>query len=309
MGAWILAGACGAPQGVVPVIQGTFWPIANNPDLGALQGAQQQTVDLGVWRAADGSVQLWSCIRGTNVGGQGRLFYHWQAHSFTDTSWTPLGIAMEADPQDGETLGGLQAPFVISANGTFHMYYGDWTAICEQTSTDGKTFTRRLDATGQCKLFEEGDDAANTRDPMVLFDDGKYLVYYSASVGGSDADYVRTSTDLVTWSASTKVAAGGQAGSGFFSAECPFVVKEPSTGMYFLFRTQAYGQNAQTSVYRSPDPMSFGVDDDRYFVGTLPVAAPELVHDGSDWFIVTPNATLDGYQAARLGWTTGDHIP
>lgn len=306
---FVVAACSTTPTGVVPSISGNFWPIATNPNLGALEGTMQQTVDLGVWRAGDGTLQMWSCIRGTNVGGQTRLFYHWNAQSFTDTAWNADGVAMEADPQYGETAGGLQAPFVIEAGGVFHMYYGDWTAICEQTSSDGKSFTRRLDTSGQCELFQEGDASANTRDPMVLYDNGRYLIYYSASVNGNGADYVRTSPDLVTWSSSTMVATGGQAGDGFFSAECPFVVKEPSTGMYFLFRTQMYGAMAQTSVYRSPDPMNFGVNDDRYFVGTLPVAAPEIHSDGSDWFIVTPNSTLDGYQAARIAWVSGDRIP
>jgi hypothetical protein len=312
--ALVLAAACASascespPANVVPQISGPFWTIAHNPDLGALGATGQQTVDLGVWRAADGTVQLWSCIRNTSVGGQGRLFYHWQTANMTDVDWSPIDVAMTADAQYGETVGGLQAPFVIEDGGTFHMYYGDWTAICEQTSTDGKTFQRRLDASGHSALFEEGTDAANTRDPMVLKDNGQYYIYYSAGVGGIDADYVRTSQDLVTWSASTMVARGGQAGNGVSSAECPFVIHEPSTGMYFLFRTQAYGLSAQTSVYRSSNPLDFGVDDDRFFVGTLPLAAPEIVHDGADWYIVTPNATLDGYQAARLTWAAGDHI-
>jgi len=46
------------------------------------------------------------------------------------------------------------------------------------------------------------------------------------------------------------VAAGGQSGSGNFSAECPFVV-ELEPGQFYLFRTQIYDKNQQTSVYFS----------------------------------------------------------
>ena len=53
--------------------------IATNPDLGNLTGDKQQPVDFAVWRAQDGSWQLWSCIRGTKVGGDTRLFYRWQS--------------------------------------------------------------------------------------------------------------------------------------------------------------------------------------------------------------------------------------
>lgn len=41
-----------------------------------------------------------------------------------------------------------------------------------------------------------------------------------------------------------------------------------------LFRTQRYGRDMVSSVYRSKDPLDFGVEDDRFFVCTLPVAAP-----------------------------------
>ena len=64
--------------------------------------------------------QLWSCIRGTAVGGNSRLFYHWQGKNLTDPDWTPEGVAMQADPSLGETAGGIQAPFagLFSASGS-----------------------------------------------------------------------------------------------------------------------------------------------------------------------------------------------
>lgn len=65
-------------------------------------------------------------------------------------------------------------------------------------------------------------------------------------------------------------------------------------------RTQRYGMNAQTSVYRSINPLYFGIDDDRSLVCTLPIAAPEIIrHEGQD-YIAYLNADLKGIQMAKL---------
>jgi hypothetical protein len=228
------------------------------------------------------------------------LLYRWQGAQLTDENWMPQGIAMTADPSVGETPGGLQAPFVLRTTDGFHLFYGDWEHICQARSTDGKTFTRRLGPDGNTGMFSEGA-GANTRDPMVLRDGNRWLLYDSAFPDGHDGVYVRSSTDLGTWSASTLVAYGGDAGDGPFSAECPFVIARPG-GWYYLFRTQRYGADALTHVYRSRDPLSFGVNDDRDLIGTLPVAAPELVTlDGRD-YIAALQPTLDGIRVAHLAW-------
>jgi hypothetical protein len=76
--------------------------------------------------------------------------------------------------------------------------------------------------------------------------------------------------------AAVMVAAGGRAGDGPSSAECPFVV-EPLPGHFYLFRTQRYGKNAQTMAYHSRDPFDFGINNDaEHYVTTLPVTAAEV---------------------------------
>ena len=62
---------------VVPRIEGDWWTVAHNPDLGACTSDRQQPVDFAVWQAADGAWQLWSCIRFTQLDGHTRLFYRW----------------------------------------------------------------------------------------------------------------------------------------------------------------------------------------------------------------------------------------
>ena len=81
-----------------PQLQGDWWAVANNPDLGELGTAGQQPVDFGVWQAADGTWQLWSCIRHTREPGKTRLFYGWEGKNITDKDWTPEGITMRANP-------------------------------------------------------------------------------------------------------------------------------------------------------------------------------------------------------------------
>jgi hypothetical protein len=73
-------------------------------------------------------------------------------------------------------------------------------------------------------------------------------------------------------------------------------------GYYYLFRTQRYGADAQTSVYRSRNPMDFGVEDDRYFVCTLPVAAPEIILHEGQYYIASLLPNLKGVRLARLHW-------
>ncbi len=149
-----LVAACADPPSVA--IDGAWTNATGNPDLGALTSAMQQPVDFTIWQAADGTWHIWECIRFTLVGGNTRLFYRWQAASPLGP-WTPDGIAMEADPSVGEIAGGLQAPYVFREADRFHMFYGAWESICSQTSVDGLTFERVLDASGQCPLFSEVD--------------------------------------------------------------------------------------------------------------------------------------------------------
>src|SRR5204863_3726520 len=196
----------------------------------------------------------------------------------TDANWTPRGIAMRADSSLGETAGGLQAPFVMKHDGRFWMFYGDWANICLATSDDGKTFTRHRNKDGKPQLEVVGpvDLKRNTRDPMVLRTGSKWYCYYTAHPNNKGADYARSSDDLLHWSEEKMVAAGGKAGDGSYTAECPFVV-EPRPGHFYLFRTQRYGNGAQATIYHSRDPLDFGINNDtEHYVTTLPVAASEI---------------------------------
>lgn len=301
---------------LVPQIVEPWWQVAGQPDLGEWTSEEQQPVDFGVWQAGDGTWQLWSCMRKTKCGGSTRLFYRWEGKKLTDPNWEPKGIAMTAEPKYGETLGGLQAPHVIVVDGVYYMFYGDWSDIClaqslpsvgdrrSPTEWAGKTFSRVLNYLGHPQLFTEDtpDEWANARDPMVLPVGETYHCYYTAFPGRKGAVYCRTSRDLKKWSDSKIVAFGGSAGTGPTSAECPHVVYHEESGYYYLLRTQRYGQQAQTSVYRSKDPMDFGIDDDRCLVCRLPVGAPEIIRHEGQWYIASLLPSLAGIRIARLEW-------
>jgi len=287
----------------VPEVIGDWWPIAGNPDLGKYQTDRQQPLDFGIWRAKDGTWQLWSCVRRTACGGRNRLFYRWEGAHLTDRFWRPVGVAMLADPEFGETEGGLQAPYVFYKDNKFYMFYGDWVNICLAISRDGKAFARRLNARGHSGLFAE-KPGTSTRDPMVMAHQARYYMYYTAVPEGKGAIYCRTSADLFSWGDSVVVSSGGRAGDGPSDAECPFVFYLPPDSAFYLFRAHPDPRSKEymTSIYRSANPLDFGVDTDKYLVGSLPFEVVRIVKDGPDFFISALNPDYTGIRLARMKW-------
>ncbi|MFB3825944.1 MAG: hypothetical protein ACE15B_04210 [Bryobacteraceae bacterium] len=295
----ILPAAAAEPV-LVPRVDGEWWQVAGDPDLGKYTHPKQQPVDFAIWQAADGTWQIWSCIRNTNCGGKTRLFHRWQGARITDRDWQPMGIAMEADAGFGETPGGLQAPHVVKTGAEYRLFYGDWVNICQAKGVDGKTFARQLLPNGKSGMFTEGGAEGHPRDIMILRVGKLYHGYYTAYPKRLGATYVRTSPDLKTWSPSKIVAFGGAAGTGPYSAECPFVYYHKASGYYYLFRTQRYGENAQSMIYRSRDPLNFGVNDDRFLVDTVALAAPEIVEHEGQLYIAALLPSLKGIRIAKL---------
>ena len=287
-------------QVLIPQIDSEWWTIAGNPDLGAYNTDHQQPLDFGIWQAADGTWQIGACVRRTNCGGRGRLLYRWQADALTDLDWRPMGIMLEADSHFGETVGGLQAPYVVRNGGLYSMFYGDWVNICLATSSDGKTFSRQLNDDGQSRLFIERS-GTNTRDPMLMSFDDTFYLYYTGVRDESGAIYCRTSKDLRRWGESVVVSRGGSGGSGASDAECAFVMYLPEAESFYLFRWHSDGQ---TSVFCSINPLNFGIDDDRFKVATLPVEVARVICDGRASYISSVLSDYTGMKLARMSWVT-----
>lgn len=304
----LLAAAPATAQSVdyqVPKIDGAFWQIAGNPDLGDLGTPVQQPVDFAIWQAADGTWQLWSCIRHTACGGFTRLFHRWESTHLTHADWEPKGVVMQAAPEFGELPGGLQAPHVFVAHGTYYMVYGDFMRICLASSADGKTFARVPVHDGEPDLFT--GPYLNSRDAMMLRFGSLFVCYYTGSQAVTPfpgAVFCRTSADLLAWSEPMMVSAGGSASipAHPFDSECPFVLER--NGWYYLFRNQLYGVGAKNTQYASRNPFDFGVGTDRNLIGTLPVAAPEIVLHQGQHYLACLNPNLDGIRMARLRWAT-----
>ncbi|HJO05093.1 MAG TPA: hypothetical protein QGG47_14090 [Acidobacteriota bacterium] len=289
---------------LVPVIVGDWWQVAGNPDLGEYTSAEQEPTAFGMWQAVDGTWQLWGCIRKTNVGGNTRLFYRWEGARITDVDWQPVGIAMLADPSVGETPGGLQSPHATRIGGEWILAYGDWEHICFARSPDGKEFARQIGDDGKAGAFDEGL-GNSTRDPMITRFNGTYHVYYTANPDGVGGVYARTSSDLRTWSEPVIVSRGGSGGSDWLDAEVPAVLWIEDGQAYYLFRTHSKPggeEQMMTSVYRSTDPLDFGVDDDSHLVATLDSEATWVVREADDYYVTAVMPDLSGYRVARLQW-------
>ena len=149
----------------------------------------------------------------------------------------------------------------------------------------------------------------NTRDPMVLKIDDTYYCYYCDHPRPDNGTFeaqglvcCRTSKDMKTWSEPVIVAKGGsvleQCNGYGHDIECPFVVKIEDR--YILFRNQLYGRYSLNTQYCSPDPLDFGDNHDGYMVGQLHVAAPEIVKDGDQYYIVALKRKLDGMRVAKI---------
>jgi len=293
-------------ENLIPVIDGDWWQVSGDPDLGSYTTPKQQPVDFAIWQAFDGTWQILSCIRGTKCGGKNRLLYRWQGSNIKDHDWHPMGIFMEADTSFGETLGGLQAPYVMKIENEYYMFYGDFANICIAKGVDGKTFARQLNSENRSGVFSEGS-GNNTRDVMVIRKEDLFYAYYTASQGDDGYVFVRSSRDLKSWSPSKVVAYGGSAGFGKNKTECPFVYFHEQSGFYYLFRTQRYGLNAQTMVYRSKDLMDFGVNDDWSLVTMIPVAAPEIFESEGQLYIAALMNSLKGIMIAKLKFVPKDY--
>jgi hypothetical protein len=173
--------------------------------------------------------------------------------------------------------------------------------MCLMTSPDGRTWRRHRDVQGFSRLFV---GPGETRDACVIRVGNRWHLYH-AGYHGDDRNeagfYLRTSTDLVHWSDWRLVHQDRRYGSGPWDTECPHVVYRQ--GAYYLFRTEDYA-SARTHVFRSEDPFDFGIGDaSANYVGSIAVAAPEVIVDGDGNETITSNHDLwGGTQLCRLAW-------
>lgn len=297
------------------------------------EGEHNACVDHHIFLDTGGTWHLWGCVRSTAVG---RIFYHWTADDFTASPWKSTGEILRIDRDYGESYGSspgegsdesteecIQSPFFLWHGGLLHMFYGgggarephqdddgtgtwsDWhqrgAQMCLMTSKDGHLWHRYRNSQGQSRLFV---GPGPTRDPCVIRVGDLWHIYYA---GCRDGDpelpvfWCRTSRDLIEWSAPINVHEDPSYGPGRWDTECPHVVFRD--GYYYLFRTEDY-YTARTHVFRSEDPLDFGVGDaSDFYVGPFPAAAPELytMPDGREYVSSNHNPPL-GTEMCRMRW-------
>jgi hypothetical protein len=325
-----------------PVLKSDWWLIGPPPDdldrllagqnseepsgLGADQTTAKKEhnapVDHHIFQSSDGVWHLWACIRATKVG---RILYHWTADDIRESPWNSTGEFFRRDESYGESVNGwgneewLQSPYFVQAGGLWYMFYGghgtgggvddgndygdDRTMpgqICLMTSVDGCNWVRHANTEGKSRVFA---GPGEVRDPCLLNVDGTWYCYYAGYDNGDRLNhgfYCRTSENLIDWSDYTVVHSDRNIAESRWSTECPHVVYRD--GYYYLFRTENYYE-ARTHVFRSEDPLDFGIGDaSGKKVGMLPVAAPEIYRiDGSEYVSSNHNPPL-GTQLAELGW-------
>ena len=81
--------------------------------------------------------------------------------------------------------------------------------------------------------------------------------------------------------------------SARWTQQCPFVVF--LDGYYYLFK-MGPSNEFKTAVYRSADPMFFGVDDSM-LITVLEASAAEVIQVGRQFYI---SSLIPGYQGVRV---------
>ena len=283
------------------------------------------------FQAADGIWHLWAGIRRTAAG---KIIYHWSSDDFFRSPWTDTGQIMRCDRGAGECMSpldngeGIHALCFVQHADTWYMFYttdgigedrfgqpisatgGGFKAMTDEvwqiglmTSTDGRTWNRYRNDAGHSRVFT---GPGNARDPYVLNIGGTWYLYYAAFEahplrGGGI--YVRTSSDLLHWSDYRLVHRDATRGGPLtWSHETPLVVYRD--GYYYLFRTENY-YTPVSHVYRSEDPLDFGIDDGgEKYVTSLACACPKTYVIGAAEYVSSNHNTTRGVEMCGLQWET-----
>ncbi|UZR99054.1 hypothetical protein [Chondrinema litorale] len=289
-----------------PTLKENWWQIAAVPDLGEYNNDKMEPVDFAIWQAEDDTWQLVSCIRYCGENGDFRVLHRWEGQELTDTLWQPKGIFMMADSTLGEEHGWIQAPYVVQQNNVYKFFYGGGGQICLAEGTDGKHFQRQIQANGKTSIFE-GEEYDRARDIMIMNYDNEYYGYYTGSIINSwpedtkGAVFCRKSKDLKQWGEEVKVSETEENVVDFLSSECPQVIHR--NGFFYLFKTQEYKPGEQrTTVFRSDNPLNFGIGTDSLKVKTLPISAPELFTYNGKHYMAALMPDLKGIRISELNW-------
>jgi beta-fructofuranosidase len=196
----------------------------------------------------------------------------------------------------------LWAPHVTHHDGKYFMFYCAGARdhskykIHLATSVDLKSWTRHP----KNPIVVDGFDA---RDPFVMRDAGKWLMYYtanSAPTGGNHVVKCVTSSNLLDWSDTKTVYTDPSQGTYGGPTESPFVVRRGSN--YYLF-IGPHPDYDGTDVFLSQDPFHWRREDR---VGHIDSHAAEVVRDrDGKWYVSRCGWGRGGVYLAPLTWQDG----
>lgn len=297
-----------------PVPTGAGWLIAAPPALTGLlprkydperpPACQNRPNDHTIFRTDDGVWHLWACIDDCPTKF---CLAHWIAPSLTTSPWTFTGELIRPDRNYGESLvvwrngDFIQSPFYVRDGNRHYLFFGGYATGLDATgmptaeygsmenqiavllSDDGYAWCRYDNGREQSRVFA-GPGAA--RDPMVLRDDDRWLIYYTGHLDGDpqmECIFVRESQDLLNWSEPDVAhyidVASLDRPATRHTNESPFVHRHK--GWYYLFRSGGLRPDYSVEVLVSRDPTNFGRSGDgtAYRLCGCSFHAPEIVID------------------------------
>jgi arabinan endo-1,5-alpha-L-arabinosidase len=230
---------------------------------------------------------------------------HATAPSLTEGPWRKEPFALSVDHERwGEHH--LWAPHVVLHDGVYYMFVcvgGSSPSkykIHVATSTDLWSWTRHP----RNPVVTDGYDA---RDPSVLRDGDRWLMYYtatSAPEGGNHIVACLTSDDLVSFRDRSVVFTDTETGTFGGPTESPFVVRRGRSYYLFICNNDRRAGYDSTDIYRSFDPRRFTLEDK---VGTIGAHAAEVIRDlDGRWYVSRCGWGRGGVYLAPLIWSDGE---
>lgn len=237
-----------------------------------------------------------------------KSFAHATSPSLSKGPWKKQPSSLEADFKHwGETH--LWAPHTVFKQGFYHLFYCAGGSSHEEyrihlaTSADLFSWGRNADIWKRHPknpLFTDGFDA---RDPMVIKNGGKYIMYYAATErpdGGHHIVACRESFDLVNWGARMVCYTDPAIGTSGGPAESPFVVKRGDNYYLFIGPRPSY---VGTDVFVSHSPYHW---ENSNLAGHIDSHAAEIVRDkDGKWYVSSAGWGQGGVYLAPLIWNDG----
>jgi hypothetical protein len=220
-------------------------------------------------------------------------FVHLTANSLTQPQWE------KSAPYHDGSRKKIWAPHIVYDKRAFYMYYARIASpreIVYATSADLWTWSQPKLAFA---LSNEATDDQKNKDPMVLRDKGKWIMYFSMMkdktkwvVGHS------ISNDLLSWGKPQICFDDDSADPG---VESPFVVRRGD--YYYLFLASRPWLSGKTEIFRSKSAHAWKTADK---LKSMNWQVPEIIRDlDGKWYITLGGPGSSGFSIWPLYWNDG----